>query len=220
LPFASRSRRSDLDNSLLRRLRQFGGERAEGSGTRPFAARSPVTREGVGLRPGALLNVKPQVPLSFQGPTPASTIAQKLAGYLGMTPENNGVNAVLTNPYYASDAVSKIRMLAEHAGFDWIMDRGVLAITPPGQARAGDPVLISPQTGMSGYPEFVSPNVVVKALFNPNVRYLGLIQVQSELTPACGIWKVIKLDLDLESKVPQGMVPDRGGDNRLRRDAG
>jgi hypothetical protein len=24
-----------------------------------------------------------------------------------------------------------------------------------------------------------------------------------ELTPACGIWKVIKLDLDLVSKVPQ-----------------
>jgi hypothetical protein len=62
-----------------------------------------------------------------------------------------------------------------------------LAITPPGPARAGDPVLISPQTGMVGYPTFVSPNIVVKALFNPNVKYQGLIQVQSELTPACGI---------------------------------
>jgi hypothetical protein len=154
--------------------------------------------------PGNFYNVKPQTPLSFQGPTQASTIAQKIAGYLGMTLENNGVNTVLTNPYYASDAVSMIRMLGEHAGFDWIMDRGVLAITPAGHARAGDPVLISPSTGMVGYPTFVSPNIVVKALFNPNVKYLGLIQVQSELTPACGIWKIIKLDLDLESKVPHG----------------
>jgi hypothetical protein len=154
--------------------------------------------------PGNFYNVKPQPPLSFQGPTQASTIAQKIAGYLGMTLEDNGVQTVLTNPYYASDAVSMIRNLAEHCGFDWIMDRGVLAITPPGQARPGDPVLISPQTGMVGYPEFVSPNILVKALFNPNVKYQGLIQVQSELTPACGIWKVFKLDLDLEAGVPHG----------------
>jgi hypothetical protein len=58
-----------------------------------------------------------------------------------------------------------IRNLAEDAGFEWIMDKGVLAITLPGQARV--PVLISPQTGMVGYPTFVSPNIVVKALFNP-----------------------------------------------------
>jgi DUF2924 family protein len=45
----------DLDGSLLRRLRQSGGKGAEGSDTRSFAARSPVTREGVGLQPGALL---------------------------------------------------------------------------------------------------------------------------------------------------------------------
>ena len=102
------------------------------------------------------------------------------------------------------ESVSMIRNLAEDAGFEWIMDKGVLAITLPGQTRAGDPVLISPQTGMVGYPTFVSPNIVVKALFNPNVKYQDLIQVQSELTPAYGIWKVIKLDLDLEAKVPHG----------------
>jgi hypothetical protein len=45
----------DLDGSLLRRLRQSRGEGAEGSDTRPFAPRPPVTREGVGLQPGALL---------------------------------------------------------------------------------------------------------------------------------------------------------------------
>ena len=37
-----------------------------------------------------------------------------------------------------------------------------------------------------------------------DVKYQGLIQVQSELTPACGTWKVIKLDLDLEASVPHG----------------
>jgi hypothetical protein len=154
--------------------------------------------------PGNYYNVAPQTPLSFKGPTPVSTIAQKIAGYLGMSLENNGVNVVLTNPYYASDAVSMIRNLAEHAGFDWIMDRGVLAITPPGQARGGGAPLIPPQTILDGYPIFASPSVTVKALFNPNVKYQGLFQIQSDITPACGIWKCFKLDLDLESMVPHG----------------
>jgi hypothetical protein len=35
---------------------------------------------------------------------------------------------------------------------------------------------------LGSYPEFVSPNILVRALFNPNVKYQGLIQVQSELT--------------------------------------
>lgn len=154
--------------------------------------------------PGNFYNVKPQTPLSFQGPTQASTIAQKIAGYLGMTLENNSVNTVLTNPYFASDAVSMIHKLAEHAGFDYIMDKGVLAITPPGQSRQGGAILISPQTIMDGYPVFVSNTVVVKALFDPNVKYQGLIQVQSDITPACGTWKVIKLEYDLEANVPHG----------------
>jgi hypothetical protein len=84
------------------------------------------------------------------------------------------------------------------------MDKGVLAITPPGQARAGDAVLIAPQTVMDGYPVFVSNTVVVKALFNPNVKYQGTVQIQSDITPACGTWKVIKLEYDLESSVPHG----------------
>jgi hypothetical protein len=45
----------DLDGSLLRLLRQSRGDRAQDSDGRSFAARAPVTREGVGLQPGALL---------------------------------------------------------------------------------------------------------------------------------------------------------------------
>jgi hypothetical protein len=60
----------------------------------------------------------------------------------------------------------------------------------------------------------------VKALFNPNVKYQGLIQVQSELTPACGIWKVIKLDLDLESGVPHAKWFLTANARTAKRDAG
>src|SRR5208337_2501530 len=43
----------DLDTAILRRLREHGDASFESA--RPFAARGPTTREGVGLKSGALL---------------------------------------------------------------------------------------------------------------------------------------------------------------------
>ena len=154
--------------------------------------------------PGSFYSAMPQTPLSYSGATQATTVAKAIAGYMGLTLEDNGVTTVLTNPYYASDAFSMITDLAEHAGFDWTIDKTVLAITPKGKARAGDPPLISAETGMEGYPLFVSNTVVLKTLFNPNIKYQGLVNVQSDLTPANGSWKVIKIEYHLESKVPHG----------------
>jgi hypothetical protein len=45
----------DLDRAILRRLRQPREEAFESRNARPFASRRPTTRDGVGLKPGALL---------------------------------------------------------------------------------------------------------------------------------------------------------------------
>jgi hypothetical protein len=118
--------------------------------------------------------------------------------------ENNGVNAVLTNPYYYSDAISMIRHLSEHAGFEWILDRGTLAIVPPGQSRQGRAVAISPQTIQVGYPMFVSNLLVVKCLFDPDFAIRKNVSVQSSLTPASGTWSIAKIEHDLEALMPHG----------------
>ena len=65
-------------------------------------------------------------------------------------------------------------------------------------------MLISPQTGMRGYPAFNQNAVVVTALFNPAVKPYGNIQIQSDITPACGTWKVNRLTYELESLTPHG----------------
>jgi hypothetical protein len=158
----------------------------------------------VDAQPGNWYNVKSQTPLSFKGPTKASDVAQKIAGYLGMNLINNGVNTVLQNPYFASDAVTMMQKLSEHAGFDWVMDRGNVTITPPGGSNSGGGAVISPQTGMVSYPIFVSNCLTVKTLLNPNIRTQDIVTVQSSLTPACGSWKVFKIEYDLESLMPHG----------------
>jgi hypothetical protein len=45
----------DLDRAILRRLREPRDQAYESGGKRPFATRGPTTREGVGLKAGALL---------------------------------------------------------------------------------------------------------------------------------------------------------------------
>jgi hypothetical protein len=71
-------------------------------------------------------------------------------------------------------------------------------------ARGGTAVLVSPKTGMHGYPSYTIDGIFVRTLFNPSILFQSTIEVQSELTPACGIWAVQRLDHDLDSLVPHG----------------
>jgi hypothetical protein len=165
----------------------------------------PQVRFRISATPGGgFLDSKPITPISFQGATSAATIAQQLASALGLTLENNGVSAMLSSPYYASDGMSALQKLSEDASFNYIVDRGVLAIVATGQSRQGVVPLISAQTGMIGYPQFRSNTVVVQALYNPVIQPFGDFQLQSDITPACGLWNVIRLSYDLEALTPHG----------------
>lgn len=94
--------------------------------------------------------------------------------------------------------------LAQHAGIEHIIENNTLAIWPTGHARQGDAIMISPETGMIGYPIFNQPSITVSTIFNPAIKYGGKMQVQSNLTPACGLWSINMVDLELDSMMPHG----------------
>lgn len=154
--------------------------------------------------PGPYWAVKPATPISVAGSADASQLMSQLADKMGLTFEDAGVKVKLSNPYYGGTLWTQMLQIAKHCGFNVAVERGKLAIVPPDKAREGGAVLISPKTGMVGYPAFIQANVVVYALYNPDVTYLGEIEVQSDITPACGHWKVARLEYELESEVPNG----------------
>lgn len=156
----------------------------------------------VDASPGAFYNAMPQTPLSFSGATPATTVAKQIAGYLGVNFVNNGVTAVLSNPYFSSDAISMLQKLSEHAGFEYVLEKGTLTITAAG-SNSGKTVQIAPPQ-MVKYPSFVSNQVIVESVFNPNINVADLMQITSSLTAASGTWKIFKKAHDIESKVPHG----------------
>lgn len=153
--------------------------------------------------PGTWWNIKPAPVLSFQGATKATTIAQKIATNMNMGFIDHGVKTVLSNPYFASDAMTQLIKLAEQANFGFMVHKNNVTITPA-NGTSGNKIVVSPQTGLVGYPLFTSNQVIVKTIFNPNISWNDIITIQSSLTPACGNWKVYDIEYDLESKTPHG----------------
>jgi hypothetical protein len=153
---------------------------------------------------GALIAAAPTAASSFPGAADVATILAGLATRAGLNFENNGVNVKLASPYFPGSLMAQISACADAAGISHIIDNGTLAIWPANGSRHDLAPLISPETGLVGYPAYTGQGIALRTLYNPSVGYGSEINVESILTPACGTWVVNRLAYDLESKVPDG----------------
>ena len=148
------------------------------------------------------LNAAP--PSSYRGSVSAAVIIQNIANQMGRAFENNGVAVQLSNPYLPGTLRDQLQAAVDAAGIEHEDDGRVIAIWPRGGSRRGLVPLISPDTGMIGYPSFTTGGVIVKTLFNPAIRVGSLIKVESQLKPACGIWRAANRIHEIESETPGG----------------
>lgn len=170
--------------------------------------RQPESGFFVLASPTSLAQLKPVPPVTFNGGVSAATVLGQLTQQVGWTLENNNVTAVLASPYYPGTAWQQIKAAVRDlncfACFDSVSN--TLAIWPKTSSRSGNPVVISPATGMIDYPEFQALLVKVRTLFNPSIK-LGIgqqITIQSQLQAANGKFTVISVTHDLESQTPDG----------------
>lgn len=153
---------------------------------------------------GLVTALKPTPPVSFRGSIDASLAASGIAQQAGLVFENSGVSTRISDPYLTGTALQQLQQLAQAGKFDYTIDDGTLAIWPKGGSRKGASVLISPETGLIGYPMRTENGVEVQTLFNPAIVFCSQIQIKSSLTPANGDWTVFRLSHDLESETPNG----------------
>jgi len=155
---------------------------------------------------GAFEAVMPSKVTSVQGSGDVATIAQQIAKKMNLQFENSNVNVKLSNLYLSGSYRQQMLELAEHAGIQWTIDKGTVAIWPTGQSRqeAAGSNIVSKDTGMVGYPAFFQGGIIVTMLFNPSLKLGGKIQVQSELTPANGSWTITNLVHELDAVTPHG----------------
>ena len=149
-------------------------------------------------------------PSSYPGPTDAAIIMADLATKMGLNFEGaNGVSVILASPYFPGSWKEQADRCARAANIGWIIDEtsNTLAIWPRDGYRGGPIPLISPDTGLVGYPSYSSgqfQGLAVTTIFNPLVRIAGRVQIESVLKVANGKWAVFDIVHALESETPGG----------------
>lgn len=144
-------------------------------------------------------------PTSYKGAIDAVAAMSQLAGNMGLTFENNGVSGViLQNQYLPNTYLEQAKTLAAAAGIWLYVDGDILAITPANQPRNKPIPIISPATGMRGYPTFDGVGVNFQTLFNPSLVFGGSFEIQTSIPQAAGIWIATTIAYKLESEKPGG----------------
>lgn len=153
---------------------------------------------------GYFEGIRPMPVSSYSGSADVATIMQGIASQVGFGFQNSGVSVKLSNPYFPGTPLEQIRAVARAANIDFIVDGNVLAIWPKGQARGSASPLVSPDTGMVGYPTYTGTGICVTSLYTPDIAFGSLIEVKSSLPAANGKWVIATLDYNLESETPNG----------------
>ena len=147
----------------------------------------------------------PVDPTSYEGGANVSDIMQSLATKAQLNFINHDVNVVLSSPYLPGSALDQIRDCANAAGIDYIIENGTLSIWPRGGFRDGEIPVVSPQSGMIGYPTFSSQGVLIQTEFLPTARVGGKITVEnSEIIMANGTWVIFQASHEISSELPDG----------------
>jgi hypothetical protein len=145
--------------------------------------------------------LQPVAPLSYKGAVPVATVFGQIAANLGVSFENNGVNAMMSDLYLANTSVEQAKDLAQAAGIDLYFDDGVLAITPRGEPRTTTQIpLISASSGMIGYPTFDGVGVNFRTYFNPAIKFGHQFQIQSDIKQATGLWYAMSISHHLDTQ--------------------
>lgn len=176
-----------------------------------------VTAWGVYQQPEVFLQIVAQAayfnqlqavpPTSYQGSVDVATAMSQIATVMGYTFENNGVSGVtLSNPYLPGTAIDQANAIAQAAGIWWGIDNGVMFIAPSYTPRSNGKVIpqIGPTTGLNGYPVFDGAGINLQCLFNPSVKFMGLIQLVTSIPRAAGQWIATGISYKLESQKPGG----------------
>jgi hypothetical protein len=148
--------------------------------------------------------VTPATPSSYKGTVDVARIMSDLASKMSLNFENQGVSVKLSNPYLPDSLLEQVKAVAEAANINYFLDIDTLAIWPKGKDRESIQPLISPATGLIGYPIFDKVGVTFNTYFNPALKFGGTCKIETDVKPAAGVWRVTGLSHSLSTRQPNG----------------
>ena len=168
--------------------------------------------------------INPATPSSFPGSTSVFDIISVIAIKMGITAINNGVTISTSGPtYYPQASGEQLRAVCRAFNIDPVFDSDsnttTVTVSPRGQASFGASQILSPTTGLVGYPQPQANGFLsVRSLYNPAFRVKTPITIEGSdvvidatLTAstqlnsiANGNWVVTAITNTLEAFVPGG----------------
>lgn len=151
------------------------------------------------------INITP--PLSFQGAVDIDVLGRYFADQLGVSYVNVGAKAVLNDPYFPSTVFDQLRSACAAAKVDFYFQGRTLVFAPLLQAQTDQPaVVLTPQTGLVGYPMYTRQGLVVTAIYDAAFQCASMIEIQdSQVKGANGRWFPFSMELSLNAYVPNGV---------------
>lgn len=156
----------------------------------------------------AALNLyTPSTPSSFPGDVPVVEAIRLLATGMGYSFENNGVpdSLTMTDVTMVDTDINKIRSLCKSYQIDLYIEHRTIAISPQGAPRQMRIPTLRPGSGLIGYPVPTMQGVDVKCLYDPMIRFGGVVRIADSIITTCnGDWRVFGATITLESELPGG----------------
>jgi hypothetical protein len=162
---------------------------------------------------GILTALQVDAPATYPGAVSHLDVLESLAAQAGLAWNPNGRAVTLNSPYLPGSIRDKIIRCATMADVNWTIALNTLTVWPhygtingtPGKLYTGRVPLVSPETGLVGYPTYsANSGITVKSIFNPQLQIAGMANVQSQLQFANGTWQIFNIHHDLESQMPNG----------------
>jgi hypothetical protein len=151
----------------------------------------------------------PSNPTSYEASGDIVTMIKTIAAEVNYNTEFNDVSGVSLSRMYLDgsprDKVDAIRRAVKDRGLmvDFV-ENNTIAVWYASKGRAKPVPIISPDTGLIGYPTYTGFGIDIRTIYNPNIVQGGQVQVNSSLPGASGLFTVYGVSHDLDSQIPGG----------------
>ena len=163
----------------------------------------PETKFKIEARIGLWGSVKAQGQNVVAGTQPVSSFISQQAGVANLQFENQGVSSTIKDAVFTGSPIEQARQAAAQVGAELVIDDEKMILIPNGSSVKGGTVpVVSATTGLLGYPVMTQNGIDFKAIFDPNFKFAGLVQIQSLVPKVSGQWRIIKLSHNLAANLP------------------
>lgn len=147
-------------------------------------------------------------PRSFPAASDVETIVAGIVSDMGgdWTFVNGGATGTLAEgAYFWGTLWDQLAQACEATGTDFYVVGDTVLITKAGSPAQTEPsVVLTPQSGLIGYPAYERSGLIVTAIFDPAFLCGTPLDIESATPSATGRWYPYSLTHVLEAKVPRG----------------